>query len=135
MSVADTPGRQRDEFTCPLREVLDRIGDKWSVLVIQALGEGRKRFGDLQRGVDGGISQRMLTRTLRGLERDGLVRRTVHPEVPPRVEYELTSLGRTLTGPVGVLAEWATEHRPLIRANRRRYDGDAIDRERGQCRS
>lgn len=127
MSVADTPDREREEFACPLREVLDRIGDKWSVLVIQALGEGRQRFGDLQRGIDGGISQRMLTRTLRSLERDGLVRRTVHPGVPPRVEYDLTPLGRTLTGPVGVLGEWATEHRLRIRANRRRYD-DASDR-------
>jgi DNA-binding HxlR family transcriptional regulator len=111
-----------DEFNCPLREVLDRIGDKWSVLVIDALGKGTHRFSDLQRGIDGGISQRMLTRTLRSLERDGLVTRTVHAEVPPRVEYDLTPLGRTLLGPVNMLANWASEHRPVIRANRRNYD-------------
>jgi DNA-binding HxlR family transcriptional regulator len=111
-----------DEFNCPLREVLDRIGDKWSVLVISVLGGGRHRFSDLQRSIDGGISQRMLTRTLRSLERDGLVVRTVHPEVPPRVEYELTPLGRTLLGPVNMLEIWATEYRPVIRANRRHYD-------------
>jgi DNA-binding HxlR family transcriptional regulator len=111
-----------DEFNCPLREVLDRIGDKWSVLVISVLGGGRQRFSDLQRAIDGGISQRMLTRTLRSLERDGLVARTVHPEVPPRVEYDLTPLGRTLLGPVNMLENWATEYRPIIRANRRHYD-------------
>lgn len=111
-----------DEFNCPLREVLDRIGDKWSVLVISVLGGGRHRFSDLQRSIDGGISQRMLTRTLRSLERDGLVARTVHPEVPPRVEYDLTPLGRTLLGPVNMLEIWASEYRPAIRANRRHYD-------------
>jgi DNA-binding HxlR family transcriptional regulator len=111
-----------DEFNCPLREVLDRIGDKWSVLVIESLGRGTQRFSDLQRGIEGGISQRMLTRTLRSLERDGLVTRTAHPEVPPRVEYDLTPLGRTLLGPVSMLADWASEHRPVIRANRRHYD-------------
>jgi DNA-binding HxlR family transcriptional regulator len=111
-----------DEFNCPLREVLDRIGDKWSVLVISVLGGGRHRFSDLQRSIDGGISQRMLTRTLRSLERDGLVARTVHPEVPPRVEYDLTPLGRTLLGPVNMLEIWASEYRPVIRANRRHYD-------------
>jgi DNA-binding HxlR family transcriptional regulator len=116
------PPQFPDEFNCPLREVLDRIGDKWSVLVIDALGKGTHRFSDLQRGIDGGISQRMLTRTLRSLERDGLVVRTAHPEVPPRVEYDLTPLGRTLLGPVNMLADWASEHRPVIRANRRHYD-------------
>jgi len=116
------PPQLPDEFNCPLREVLDRIGDKWSVLVISVLGDGRQRFSDLQRGIDGGISQRMLTRTLRILERDGLVTRTVHPEVPPRVEYDLTPLGRTLLGPVNMLADWADEYRLVIRANRRHYD-------------
>jgi DNA-binding HxlR family transcriptional regulator len=116
------PPQFPDEFNCPLREVLDRIGDKWSVLVISALGDGTQRFSDLQRGIDGGISQRMLTRTLRSLERDGLVTRTVHPEVPPRVEYDLTPLGRTLLGPVKMLADWADEYRLMIRANRRHYD-------------
>jgi DNA-binding HxlR family transcriptional regulator len=120
------PPQLPDEFNCPLREVLDRIGDKWSVLVISVLGDGRQRFSDLQRGIDGGISQRMLTRTLRSLERDGLVTRTVHPEVPPRVEYDLTPLGRTLLGPVNMLADWADEHRPVIRANRRHYDTEQL---------
>ena len=103
MSASDTTTwRVPGEFNCPLREVLDRIGDRWSVLVIAQLGDGTRRYGDLRRGIDGGISQRMLTRTLRGLERDGLVTRTAHLVVPPRVDYELTPLGRTLLGPVGV---------------------------------
>lgn len=123
MSVSNTttwsvPG----EFNCPLREVLDRIGDKWSVLVIAQLGDGPRRYGDLRRGIDGGISQRMLTRTLRGLERDGLVTRTAHLVVPPRVDYDLTPLGRTLVAPIDVLAGWAAHHRDTLRANRRRYD-------------
>jgi DNA-binding HxlR family transcriptional regulator len=123
MSASDTTTwRVPGEFDCPLREVLDRIGDKWSVLVIAQLGDGPRRYGDLRRGIDGGISQRMLTRTLRGLERDGLVTRTAHLVVPPRVDYELTPLGRTLLGPVDVLAAWATEHRETVRSNRRRYD-------------
>jgi DNA-binding HxlR family transcriptional regulator len=111
----------RGEFNCPMREVLDRIGDKWSLLVISTLGSEPLRFGDLQRYVDG-ISQRMLTRTLRSLERDGLVLRTDHHEVPPRVDYELTPLGRSLRGPVEALASWAKEHRPIVRENRRAYD-------------
>ena len=81
-------------------EVLDRVGDKWSVLIIVLLGEGAQRFAELKRAIVG-ISQRMLTLTLRGLERDGLVKRTVHPSTPPRVSYELTRVGRTLLDPVG----------------------------------
>jgi DNA-binding HxlR family transcriptional regulator len=104
-----------------MREVLDRVGDKWSVLVIARLGEGTQRYGSLLRTIDG-ISQRMLTRTLRSLERDGLVTRVVHPVVPPRVDYDLTDLGRTLLGPVGALAIWADEYRSALRENRRRYD-------------
>lgn len=115
----------RGEFNCPVREVLDRIGDKWSLLVMTRLGAGTRRFGDLLREVDG-ISQRMLTRTLRGLERDGLVLRIDHHEVPPRVEYELTPLGETLREPVEALAAWAARHRPDIRENRRRYDQAAF---------
>jgi DNA-binding HxlR family transcriptional regulator len=111
----------RGEFNCPVREVLDRIGDKWSLLVMTRLGAGTRRFGDLLREVDS-ISQRMLTRTLRGLERDGLVQRIDYHEVPPRVEYELTQLGETLREPVQALADWAAQHRPDIRDNRRRYD-------------
>jgi len=109
---------------CPVREVLNRIGDKWSVGVIVLLGDGRKRFSEQQRTIEC-ISQRMLTLTLRGLERDGLVSRTVYASVPPRVEYELTALGRTLLGPVSALAEWAEAHRSDIAAARRRYDARA----------
>lgn len=124
MSVTNIDGWfPRGEFNCPLRETLDRIGDKWSLLVIVRLGGGTQRFGDLLRNVDG-ISHRMLTRTLRSLERDGIVKRTVHPEMPPRVEYELTSLGESLHGPVDALAAWGKAHRPEIRENRRRYDGE-----------
>jgi len=107
-----------------VREILDRIGDKWSVLVIANLGEGKRRFNDLKRGIDG-ISQRMLTLTVRGLERDGLITRTIHPTIPPRVDYELTRLGRTLLEPVSVLATWAWQHRPELEKARERYDRTA----------
>lgn len=106
---------------CPVREVLDRIGDKWSVLVITCLSEGAHRFNALRRRIDG-ISQRMLTETLRHLERDGLVRRTLYAEVPVRVEYELTALGQTLIEPIAVLATWAERHRSEITAAREVYD-------------
>lgn len=110
-----------DDVPCTVREVLDRVGDKWSVYVIHLLGGGTKRFGELKREIDG-ISQRMLTVTLRGLERDGLVTRTVYPEVPPRVEYALTPLGETLLTTVCGLLTWAEEHRPDIDDARVRYD-------------
>src|SRR5215470_17516967 len=87
-------------------EVLARVGDKWTVLVVSELGQGPKRFNEIRRGL-GSISQRMLTLTLRALERDGLVTRTVHPTIPPRVDYELTELGRTLRTPLVAVAEWA----------------------------
>lgn len=94
---------------CPTRQVLDRIGDKWTVLVIGLL-EGRpKRFSELQRSIIG-ISHKMLTQTLRNLERDGLVQRTLYPEVPPRVEYALTPLGETLCTPITAIRHWAEEH-------------------------
>jgi DNA-binding HxlR family transcriptional regulator len=118
------PPQFPDEFNCPLREVLDRIGDKWSVLVVVLLGEGTRRFSELQRAIDG-ISQRMLTRTLRSLERDGLLTRTVHPTVPPRVDYALTDLGRTLLEPVAAVAEWAARNRDAIQASRSRHDAAA----------
>ena len=88
------------------REVLNRVGDKWSVFIVGTLGGGPQRFSELRRNIEG-ISQRMLTLTLRGLERDGLVTRTVYPSVPPRVEYALTKLGLTLLEPITQLAEWA----------------------------
>jgi DNA-binding HxlR family transcriptional regulator len=107
---------------CPaVREVLNRVGDKWSVLVVALLSDGPRRFSDLRRSIDG-VSQRMLTLTLRGLERDGLVTRTVEPTIPPRVEYELTKVGRTLLGPILALAAWAREHRAVIQDARQRYD-------------
>lgn len=108
--------------SCPaVRDILSRVGDKWSVLVIGLLRGGPKRFSELRRTIPG-ISQRMLTLTLRGLERDGLVRRTVYPSIPPRVDYELTRLGRTLIRPVQALATWAIEHREEIEASRAARD-------------
>jgi DNA-binding HxlR family transcriptional regulator len=101
--------------------ILQRIGDKWSVLIIQRLGEGPRRFNEIKR-IIGGISQRMLTLTLRNLERDGLVSRTVTPTVPPRVDYALTDLGRDLLIPVSALGQWAIEHTPCIQAARARFD-------------
>jgi DNA-binding HxlR family transcriptional regulator len=107
--------------TCRAREVLERVGDKWSLYVIHLLGGGTRRFSDLRRMIDG-ISQRMLTVTLRGLERDGLVTRTVHPTVPPRVEYGLTPMGRTLRDTSRTLIQWADEHVGEIDAARATYD-------------
>jgi DNA-binding HxlR family transcriptional regulator len=102
-------------------EVLSRVGDKWTVLVVSTLGDGPKRFNELRRAL-GSISQRMLTLTLRALERDGLVTRTVFPTIPPRVDYELTDLGRSLLEPVSGLGLWARRHRPDIQEARRRFD-------------
>lgn len=110
-----------DHPVCRLRDVLDRIGDKWSVLVLHLLGEGPRRYSELQRSIDG-ISQRMLTLTLRSLERDGLVSRAVTPTSPPRVDYSLTDVGKTLIGEVSQLIRWAENHREYVAASRRRYD-------------
>jgi DNA-binding HxlR family transcriptional regulator len=96
---------------CPSRQVLERIGEKWSTLVIRVLHEGTLRYSDLQRRI-GGVSQKMLTQTLRSLERDGLVERRVYPVVPPRVEYSLTPLGRTLVEPLDAICRWAERHLP-----------------------
>jgi DNA-binding HxlR family transcriptional regulator len=101
--------------------ILARVGDKWSVFVIMLLGDGPRRFNELKRMV-GGISQRMLTLTLRGLERDGLVTRTVFPTVPPRVDYELTDLGRGLSEPVKALGQWAAHHQREIEHARTQFD-------------
>jgi DNA-binding HxlR family transcriptional regulator len=101
--------------------ILSRVGDKWSVLIIMRLGEGPRRFNEIKRMI-GGISQRMLTLTLRNLERDGLVSRTVTPSIPPRVDYELTDLGRDLLAPVAALGEWAIRHQPCIAAARAHFD-------------
>ncbi len=113
------------------REVLNRVGDKWSVLLVGLLGDGPRRFSELKRTIEG-ISQRMLTLTLRGLERDGLVTRTVSPTVPPRVDYELTEMGRTLLKPVRALAAWANDHRTQIQAARDRFDGAEVARTAAQ---
>ena len=101
--------------------VLSRVGDKWSVFVIMMLGDGPKRFNELKRMING-ISQRMLTLTLRGLERDGLVTRTIFPTIPPRVDYELTDLGRGLAEPVKALGQWAFTHLPEIEGARKKFD-------------
>ncbi|MDD1531218.1 transcriptional regulator [Bradyrhizobium sp. WBOS7] len=101
--------------------VLSRVGDKWSVFVIMMLSDGPKRFNELKRMING-ISQRMLTLTLRGLERDGLVTRTIFPTIPPRVDYELTDLGRGLQEPVKALGQWAMDHLTQIEAARTQFD-------------
>ncbi|MFE7559310.1 winged helix-turn-helix transcriptional regulator [Kitasatospora sp. NPDC057500] len=106
---------------CEVRQILDRIADKWSLLVIALLDRGSLRFTELRREIDG-VSQRMLTVTLRQLERDGLVERTVHPVVPPRVEYALTPLGRTLHETVRSLVAWTEAHQREIAAARAAYD-------------
>lgn len=106
-----------------VREILNRVGDKWSLQIVGELAQGRRRFGELRRAVEG-ISQRMLTLTLRLLERDGLVSRTVLPTIPPSVEYELTLLGTTLIEPVRALAAWARDHRGAIRAAHGRFDAE-----------
>ena len=102
-------------------EVLSRVGDKWTVLVVSELGNGPKRFNEIRRAL-GSISQRMLTLTLRGLERDGLVTRTVFPTIPPRVDYELTRLGRSLLEPVSGIGLWARQNRAAIAEARMRFD-------------
>ena len=101
--------------------IFARVGDKWSVFVIMLLGDGPRRFNEIKRMI-AGISQRMLTLTLRGLERDGLVTRTVFPTIPPRVDYELTDLGRGLSQPVEALGKWAYDHQTEIEDARARFD-------------
>jgi DNA-binding HxlR family transcriptional regulator len=106
---------------CPTRRILDRIGDRWTVLIVGILGQGEARFSELRRSVEG-ISQKMLTQTLRALERDGLVSRTVYPEVPVRVEYALTDAGRTLLEPLRALQAWSIEHLSDVAASQETYD-------------
>jgi DNA-binding HxlR family transcriptional regulator len=101
--------------------LLSRIGDKWTVLVVETLGEGPKRFNQLRREIPS-VSQRMLTLTLRNLERDGLVNRTVTPSIPPRVDYELTELGQSLKKPISALAGWALDNVETIHAAQARFD-------------
>src|SRR2546426_12491607 len=110
---------------CPSRLVLDRIADKWTALIIQLLSKQTMRYATLQREI-GGISQKMLTQTLRSLERDGLVQHTVHPVVPPKVEYSLTRLGRTLMEPLKALCRWSEKHLAELQANRARAKAVAV---------
>jgi DNA-binding HxlR family transcriptional regulator len=120
------PGHMHLTGDCrAISELLSRVGDKWTVLVVNLMGSGPKRFSEIKREV-GGISQRMLTLTLRALERDGLVTRTVTPSIPPRVDYELTDLGRSLLAPVQALGSWALSNRERIEEARRRFDATAM---------
>lgn len=116
--------RHTTESCLAVREVLNRVGDKWSVQIVQLLAGGPMRFSELKRSIEG-ISQRMLTLTLRGLERDGLVARTVRPTTPPEVEYALTGLGHSIAGPIGALGAWAAENRDHMRAARAAFDAAA----------
>lgn len=116
-------GNIRDTGDCrAIGGVLARIGDKWSVLIVSRLGARPMRFNELKREI-GGISQRMLTLTLRGLERDGLITRTIFPTIPPRVDYELTALGRSLLEPVMALSAWALKNIGKIETARAKFDG------------
>jgi DNA-binding HxlR family transcriptional regulator len=129
-SPRHTRGTETDaDPACELRNILDRIADKWSLLVIYVLADGKRRFSELRREIDG-ISQRMLTLTLRQLEREGLVTRTVFPVVPPRVDYELTPLGSTLLDTIQSLVAWAGEHGYEIAAARAAYDARVEAEER-----
>ncbi len=110
---------------CPVRDVLGQLGDKWSTLIIGLLGEKAHRFGELRRSIPD-ISQRMLTQTLKDLQRDGLVDRTVFATVPPSVEYKLTPLGQSLLAPLGVLVAWAETHHGAIRLARQAYESGSV---------
>jgi DNA-binding HxlR family transcriptional regulator len=122
MKIIDIQDLQPLSEPCiKVREILSLVGDKWSVLIVTILGSGPMRFSQLKRAVEG-ISQRMLTATLRGLERDGLVTRTVTPSIPPRVDYELTELGRSLGVPVNALNQWTIDHIEAINTARTAFD-------------
>ena len=125
MGVTDPPAHTI-ESCMHVSDVLARVGSKWSILVIAKLGQGPQRFNALKREITG-ISQRMLTLTVRGLERDGLILRTVTPSIPPRVDYALTDLGRSLLAPVQALGEWAIAHRAVVEAARHTFDAQHPD--------
>ena len=122
--LAAYTGAGMDLGNCPIRDVLDQIGDKWSTLLLLLLGEQPHRFGELRRAVPD-ISQRMLTQTLHDLRRDGLVSRHVYPTVPPSVEYRLTPLGQSLLEPLSHLIRWADVHHAAIRSARSTFERDA----------
>ena len=124
-SMAAWTGAPEDEAQCPVRDVLDRVGQKWTLLILVALEPSPKRFSQLQRRV-GDISKRMLTQTLRQLERDGLVSRQVFPTKPPSVEYALTELGRSSLAPIGALLVWADNNHQTIRAARAAFDAEEV---------
>ena len=119
--AGEAAGAAGEPSACRAREVLQRVGDKWSMYVIDLLGQGTKRFSELHRSIDG-ITARMLTVTLRGLERDGIVTRTIHPVIPPRVDYALTPMGLTLLDAIGQLVSWADSHLPEISDAQAVYD-------------
>jgi DNA-binding HxlR family transcriptional regulator len=121
MSPGNTAVAHSPATCLAIREVLDRVGDKWSVLLVVLLTDGPRRFNDLRRSIEG-ISQRMLTHTLKALERDGLVTRTVYSTIPPKVEYALTDLGNTLLEPITALADWARGNGVAMQQARARYD-------------
>jgi DNA-binding HxlR family transcriptional regulator len=106
--------------------ILSRVGDKWTVLTVMMLADGPRRFNELKRMI-GGVSQRMLTLTLRGLERDGMVTRTIFPTIPPRVDYELTELGHSLRQPIEALGNWAFQHIPIVEKARAEFDARSAD--------
>ena len=123
MAGGEPSGPVSELSPCRARAVLQRVGDKWSMYAIDLLGQGTMRFSELHRSIDG-ITARMLTVTLRGLERDGIVTRTIHPVIPPRVEYELTPMGLTLLDAIGKLVTWADSHLPEISAAQAVYDAN-----------
>ena len=127
--VTDAAPTRTPDSCKPVSGILQRVGDKWSVLVVMQMRDGPRRFSELRRALHG-ISQRMLTLTLRGLERDGLVSRAVTPSIPPRVDYDLTPLGRSLAEPVVALGRWAYENLEAIESSRAAFDA----REKGQAR-
>ena len=127
MGVTD-PSEHPVEHCMHVSDVLARVGSKWSILVIAKLGRGPQRFNALKREI-AGISQRMLTLTVRGLERDGLILRTVTPTIPPRVDYALTDLGRSLLEPVSALGDWAIANRAVVESARQAFDAQHPERD------
>ncbi|HEX8445777.1 MAG TPA: helix-turn-helix domain-containing protein [Sphingomonas sp.] len=122
-----TPAQRHAPGECAaISSILSRVGDKWTVLIVMMLADGPQRFNALKRAI-GGISQRMLTLTLRGLERDGMVTRTLFPTIPPRVDYELTALGHSLRVPVAALGSWAFDHIDAVAAARAAFDARDAD--------
>ncbi|MCX5151251.1 MULTISPECIES: winged helix-turn-helix transcriptional regulator [unclassified Streptomyces] len=127
-TMVEASGLPADVYSakCPTRQVLDHISGKWTILVVDALLEGTLRYTDLMRRIEG-VSQKMLTQTLRGLEADGFVTRTVYPTIPPRVEYDLTELGRSLAEPISALRQWTETHINEIERARARSTSEAAE--------